>query len=126
MRQNGSLSAVSREKLKVTADPLGAITPESEGHREYRCSHTTGLKHSLLVVSNIIMDSGSDSSSRHSIHLCFEIWTSCYQRDASHTKNETRDELKILYYIVMSTAATRRHSADDVQPASIMPSSQTY
>lgn len=108
----------------MTVDPLGAITPESEGHREYRCSHTTGLKHSL-VVRNIIMDSGSDSASRHSVHLCFEIWTSCYQRDASHAKNETRDELKILYCIVMSTAAIRRHSAVDVQPASIMPSSQT-
>ncbi len=29
----------------MTADPLGAITPESEGHGEYRCAHTTGLKH---------------------------------------------------------------------------------
>lgn len=43
-----------------------------------------------------IMDSGSDNASRRSVHLCFEIQTGCYQRDASHAKNETGDELKIL------------------------------
>ncbi len=42
-----------------------------------------------------IMDSRSDSASRHIVHLCFEIQTSCYQRNASHAKNETGDELKI-------------------------------
>lgn len=80
----------------MTADPLGAITLESEGHREYRCAHTTGLNHTS--GEEHIMDSGSDSASRYIVHLCFEIQTSCYQRYASHGKNETGDELKILLH----------------------------